>query len=753
MHSGTDHRVALANRRLGAVLGRLGATLALLLGCVWIACADADPLVELRAQQARGDFSGSVEPLRELLGADVVRVEAYYLYGRALAVTGQTNLAHWSLRKAMTSPDWLLPAGLQLAYGSLSTGNAREAIEVLDRVLEAHPDSSEALLLRANAYAETRVNYSEALVDVERLEELDPDSPEVLKPKIRALLGLERAEEAGAAIDELGKRISEVETDSHLSGWHCATAAIFAEESDEPELAAERWADCSERFPTNASVLSNALTYYDSVGAYDRALEILRAALEEEPSSRDFRGMLAERLRAVGRLAEGESVLLEGTKSEVPRAAAAAWIDLAKYYQGNENFAAAADAADKAVEFATQVGEVHLELRFQHADALLLAGRLDEALAVADALSLPAYREMIRARVAQQRGQPRRALEHYDEAFRLWPDNAWARYHAALAAEAIGDFERAIEEYRYSVRLSADATDAKLRLARLLLAEGRAVQASAILQRHTDAESPAHFEETLLALQVWASIGREESVRKVLASMRGGPVKALARAAAETAKGLVSRGGPQAAVRMLRSLEAQGLDFSDPRNADALRALVRYGHHPEQRRETEKTLGSAMSSSPEAAEFHDIQGLWLELNSAPSGDVRQAYEKALALDPANPQALLFLARVHLASDPERARNLFGVALKADANDAEALRGLGAALIQMGLPLEAEQRLRDLLTKYPYDARAAAQLAELQLERDEATPQTVELARRAVRFGGGAEADALLERALRQSEAE
>jgi len=67
------------------------------------------------------------------------------------------------------------------------------------------------------------------------------------------------------------------------------------------------------------------------------------------------------------------------------------------------------------------------------------------------------------------------------------------------------------------------------------------------------------------------------------------------------------------------------------------------------------------------------------------------------------------------------------------------------LVALGRSGEAEERLSALLLEHPYDAGAARALAELRLARNAKDERTVELARRAVAFGGGAEAEALLAR--------
>jgi tetratricopeptide (TPR) repeat protein len=227
----------------------------------------------------------------------------------------------------------LLPAGLQLAFGALSTTNYSLAIEAATRVLEAHPDSIDTLVLRANAHAHSKLDPDAALADVDRILELDPENMEAMEPRILALLSLERIDDAAEAIDELGRRIDAAETGANVPAWHCATTAIFADENEQPDLAEERWTQCLELHPANANVVTGAVGFYDAQQKFDRSLEILRRAHAEVPESRDYRVTLALRLRAAGKADEAEALLREPTANENLTIAAGAWLDLAKHQQ------------------------------------------------------------------------------------------------------------------------------------------------------------------------------------------------------------------------------------------------------------------------------------------------------------------------------------------------------------------------------------------------------------------------------------
>ena len=106
----------------------------LLVGLALSGCKRGDPLEAIRQQQLAGDLQGTIEPLRELLAERPDDPETNFLYGRALSAT-QPNLAVWSLRKAMEDPEWLVPAGSQLAFLALTGLDFNEVVKITGRIL------------------------------------------------------------------------------------------------------------------------------------------------------------------------------------------------------------------------------------------------------------------------------------------------------------------------------------------------------------------------------------------------------------------------------------------------------------------------------------------------------------------------------------------------------------------------------------------------------------------------------------------
>jgi tetratricopeptide (TPR) repeat protein len=722
-------------RLAGSALRAIVAATAGLL--VFQACEPTDPLELARQRQAAGDYQGSLERLRDLIEERPKDPEVNYLYGAALAATDQPSLATWPLLQAMDDPDWLIPAGMQLAQAALVTGDFNEAVAATTRILDEHPDEVQALLYRAQANAHWKENPEAALRDADRVLELQPDMLEAYEPRILALLELDRHDEASESLAEAGRKLSTTETSKAVLAWHCSTTAIFQDEGGETDKARETYRECLEKYPANETVVLNAVKFYEAHGELDRSTEVLRAALAEAPNHRGFRSSLAERLRFAGKPEEGEALLLEATQAQEPTQQAAAWIDIAQYRTAMREYPAAAEAYERVVEISRKVDpEPNPQILFQYADALVLAKELDRAEKVAEDLSVPALRALIRARVAQERGQPAQAIASFDEALRVWPNNPYAHYYTALAAEQVGDFDRALEEYRYAIRISVGTTDARTRAARLLIAQGEPLMAYQLLFLEIG-NDPLEPEGELLSMYLMARVANPRQIQSALLTLRARNPEKLPMALARSAEGAADLAGPGAALTLLSG--APGVDYTDPQFAPALRDLVRYAHAAGQPKKAERAVEAALKAHPDAAAFHAIRGLHRELSGAAAEAVRAAYARAVELDPNDAWALAGLGRATVASDPTEAVALFDRAAAADPTEPEYLLAGARAALSAGKAEPAERRLMLLLGKFPMEGEAAAELVALDLRRERVTQKTVDWARRAARFGGGVEA--------------
>jgi tetratricopeptide (TPR) repeat protein len=356
------------------------------------------------------------------------------------------------------------------------------------------------------------------------------------------------------------------------------------------------------------------------------------------------------------------------------------------------------------------------------------------------------HQEVIRARVAQEQRNYALALEHFEAAFRLWPNNPWSRYYAAQAAEAMGEFDRAVEQYRYSIRIAPGATDARTRVAQIHWAEDRTGVAIQLLRVKAH-EVPLVPEGELLSLELFARTGRHAEIVKNVKIIREGAPPYIGRALARAALGLRDRSGAAAAVEFLRTVGE--IDVADLDYAEALRALVQYSVELSEAELVAIDLEAALAANPDAASPRETAAFLLELTGASEEKVRQAYQTVLEIEPENALALAGLGRLSLPGEPERALAYFDRSAASNPDDLTAQLEAARALVALGRSGEAEERLNTLLDEQQFHGRAAALLAELQFERGLSNDRTLDLAKRSVRFGGGVED---LERLARVHEA-
>jgi tetratricopeptide (TPR) repeat protein len=214
------------------------------------------------------------------------------------------------------------------------------------------------------------------------------------------------------------------------------------------------------------------------------------------------------------------------------------------------------------------------------------------------------------------------------------------------------------------------------------------------------------------------------------------------RAVAERAEALARQRGSDAAIQLLR--EVEGIDFTRPRDAPALRALVRQLLEVGKAEEASAQVRAALEAHPDVAAFHEIRALVLAGTGASPAEVRAGYQRAVELDAKQARALEALAELAAAAgNTTAALTLYDRATNASPDTLSAWRGAAELVSMHGSSEEAGQRWEALLREHPWDAAGAIALARLHLASDADSEHTLELARRSVRFGGGPEAQQLL----------
>jgi tetratricopeptide (TPR) repeat protein len=694
-----------------------------LLGPLALGCQGSNEarLLELQSMQQAGEFESTIEPLREILAQRPGDADANYLLGLALLRSGRTSLAVFPLQKAAQSEKHAVAGGILLASTLFNTENYEQAIVAAGRVLEADPEVVMALHVRATAY----VNIGKpdlALEDAERVLEIQPDDFKAYTIKTGALVDLERFDEAEAThqkLNEVAAALGDPDTEARA----CAVQARFYAARDRNDEAEARFSECLQRFPNHQVVLDFAAWFWDEREDPEAGNALWRAAIEELPDSYGYRVRLAERLEDQGELEQAEAVLVEATELFDT---AQAWMKLAEFRRTAEDWPGALEATERGME---RVGRPNDELRFHRADLLVSAGELDRAEeAIAD-LEHDSYRHLVRGRLLLARGDAEGALAAIDKILVTWPNNPGARYVAGSAAMELGDFDRALAEYREAYRANQEATDAALALARIYQAQGNYKDAMGWVNTDLKKRPGARFRALRLAARIAADVENYDGARAFLDKAAGLPESdglgpAIDRAAIERAAS-----GPEAS---LASLQAAEIDLSDPANADALSSMCEDLLTLDRSSEALALVAAGLAAHPDEAAFHDLQGRIL-LRTGKPAEARAAFEQARNVDPEFAPALEGLARIAgLAGDHTAALALAEQAMDADPDNVDATYAAAQSLMRLGRAEQAEPVLWRAVTLEASHPGACNDLAWLLASRGENLEVALSMARRAVR---------------------
>ena len=703
---------------------------ALLIALATLACGSSREarLDEVRSQQAAGRFDQTLEPLRALLEETPDDPELSHLYGTALLLTRQPELAIWPLRKAAANPDRAVEDGLLLTQALLQGGSPEDAVLAARHVLELEPDRVDALRILIDARIAAKQN-EEGLADADRLLALVPDDLDARIARLALLLNLERVEEAEQAFAAIAAAVEQGDADAEMQPRICAATATFLNEKGDAEAAETKWSDCLEQYPAEALVVFSALDFYTKRLQPRRNIEILRRAHDEDPTNLAFINALAIRLGAHGEAAEAEQMLHAATHDGVNDLQA--WFSLAEYHEHRDEIAKARDALAQGLKLS---GEAPPKLYASYVDLLIRAGDLDQAEEMLSQFrDEPVMTKLLQGRLLLARGRPAEAAEALEEGLRLWPDNSVARLLLAETAEQLGDYDRALAEYVESVRNDVKNRDAVLGLLGLLEAMGRGGEASSILDRY-HRENPHDAELLARTIRVAGRTGQRDFLEQCVRALGEIPGQGAV-IAAELAGIQAEQLDSAAAVESIRRAK---LDLTRPVNAPALRALVQYLVADGKPAEALGAADAALAAHPDEALFHELRGRALRA-SGEFGPARLALERALALEPERASALAELAALS-AEQGDRPAAIAGYdrAYAADPKQPEyawaAIQLVATAADDAG---ELERRLEALLAKHPTHAAASNLLARRLIERD--PERAFKLAQRAVRLRGGPDA--------------
>ncbi len=680
--------------------------LAISVALLGLACGQAeDPMVEIRKLHEEGRYEATIEQLRILVDEDPSNTDAQFLLGSALLFSGNGGLALWPLRAATKAPEYAIRARILLVQSMLESRTAPDSIQYIDEILELEPENVLALVLRVKAFQAVGRN-EDALVEIERVLELDPDNVPVLVPRVTALIATQQIDEAEKAIEDARVRLDKVvdeEVDPSFSTMLCVARGLFAHEKGEPEVAEAQYKECLERYPVNLFVVNAAANFYQMLGQRERVIEVLEKAWEESGNSA-FRVALAARMRMFGETEEQER-LLRAEAEEQP--SMNSWFQLADFYVGRDEFDKALEAFDHALALTSDPPE---SILFAYADTLVQAGVFDKARSIVDGFEESALRDLIIGRILLAQGDPAGALISFEAGILLWPNNAAGRFLAGQAAERIGHFDRAISEYRESVRADSGRSRAALELAELYTLRGQYADALDVVRQHM-VVNPGDVDGIIVGIRAAHKARRYGVASDGLSRLSETPENA-GRAVAEHAT-LLAESSPDGAVEAVKTVEESDLDLTDPINAAALRVLLNQLAELGDHEKAVKRIDSAVGAHPEVAVFHELNGQVLSAAGRSPEKAREAFDSALELDPKHAEALVGLAALSAqAGDVDAALVLYDRAADLDPKDPTAALAAARLVVGAGRSADARERFKAVLSHHPREADAALGLARI-----------------------------------------
>jgi tetratricopeptide (TPR) repeat protein len=700
-----------------------------------LACAGDDleqRLGEIRSRQDQGRATETLEALGELSEQYADHPEINYRLGLAMVAAGRPTEAIFPLHKAADSDEFGVPAGLLLASTLANTANHSEALRAADRVLERQPDHEAALLLRATSATQLHDGVV-ALEAADKLVEKAPDNRNYLFVRAAALAEAGKLDDADAVYRELLEMDWTDEPQGSVRA--CSTfARHLIEKRKDTDAAVREMKQCVEKYPDDIQMVAALANLMNEFEREDDLLEILKGAVERHPEARALRDALIAQYVAQNQLDEAKKL---SEKWAAEAADAQGWSQVATVRRRLGDLTGALEAVDQALSLAG--AEPDEGLYFFRSELLLELGRLDEAEQQAAQVKDELSRNILDARLAQERGDDARALELYGKVSIQWPQNHAVRALAARAAYNAGDTERAKSDLLEATRQAPKETDAALWLAQIYFAEGNFRQAIAFAGRHLSERGVLAPTAHLITAEALAASNRAENALAVLDELAKVADGAF-RTTAWTAKAKVrGRSDPAAALEELTAnITKAKLDLGDPEHQSLLDTVVDLELRSRRADGADRRVAALLARRPDSAHLNAVRGR-IALSAGRGDDAAAAFDRALALDPNESLALSGLAilqreRGDIATAIETMRK---AAAAAPSNPDYAYM-TARLILDNGDRAGARTEFERVVRTYPEAAAASNDLAFLLAEDATDLPTAQRHAERAVRLQPSAE---------------
>ena len=540
-----------------------------------LALADSHALLHRAAALAAGplaDAPGAIALYRTILEGDAANADAIANLAELYESTGMVAPLSAILAHELTLAPPLerrLALRLRIAEAARTLGDHARAIAILAESLAEAPGDRAAIAATSELLlADGRFADLVATLDAQaaELEATDPERATELLAEAAEVVE-RRVGDAARAAKLLGRAAALRESPAVLD----ALARLATASGDHP--AAVRWLDRRLAAATPSERATLLLRQADALvasGREGRARATLEAAAAESPDARELVAALASLYRRTGAWEPLVALLARAGEHEPDVGARVSF--LAEIADVQRHRLAAPDLAVASLETAQRLAPDDKVVRAALADALRVAGRLDEARAMLESLieefgrRRPAERASLHlqlAEVARARGDVKEALAQLDVAASM--DMSDARVLSLLgqlAAES-GQLERAERAYRALLLVARRSRDAA--------AVGQAETLFALSQIATRLADEARANELLETAFEAAGVSEREASRFEAALRQAGRDDLLLRALEARVGRTAGHPGEARALAELGQLLARSSD----RRGEAVELLLR----------------------------------------------------------------------------------------------------------------------------------------------------------------------------------
>ena len=434
---GSDERVAAGQTIVEAVLAEEPSNP----GALFV-------LAKLRLAEQKIDEA--IHALRAAIDVKPDWAEAHFLLGTALAASGERTAARTELARALEIDPSLFEARRVLADVHAGLGEHEYAVEEARRYLKERPNSTTARVRVAQSLVLMN-RFDDALTEIQKIEESDRD--------VQANYAIGRIYLAQKDDDMARQYLLAALEDMPAHPEILGSLLILDVRSDRLDESAERIRVALNLEPNNAKLrrLSGTLALrQDNAAAAEAAF---KRGVELDPNDISGYRQLAEFYAGTGRTRETIEIYERALQVEPDQPQIHHFLGVLYEYGGQRELAI--QHYEDAIEWAPNQAQSKNNLAYMYAEE---GENLDRALDLAQAAKAlmpddPNAADTL-GWVLYRRGVPSAAIAYLKEAEAgISPDDAnlgLVRHHLALAYEASGNEERALE----TAELALEARDA-----------------------------------------------------------------------------------------------------------------------------------------------------------------------------------------------------------------------------------------------------------------------------------------------------